>query len=216
MTIAVMTPMANPTVEVEMRKLLPAALPWVTGRLVSDATDSMARLVEYAETLPAQLRQFDSLPLSAVAFGCTGSSYLIDPARQAQIAAALPCPTIWATDAIAEKLAALGAKRIAVISPYPPALHAAGLKHWARAGFDVVFGARVEIGTSDTRAIYSLTSDAARGALLEAAATRPDTVLLSGTGMPTLDLVDLAGTPPVVSSNLCLAEAIARHAGDFA
>jgi maleate isomerase len=208
--------MANPTVEAEMRKLLPSALQWVTGRLVSDVTDSMARLIAYAETLPVQLRQFDSLPLEAVAFGCTGSSYLIDPERQAQIAAALPCPMIWATDAIAGKLAALGAKGIAVISPYPPVLHAAGLKHWARAGFDVVFSARVEIGTSDTRAIYALTSDAARGALSQALAAQPDVVLLSGTGMPTLDLVDPAGNPPVVSSNLCLAEAIARHAGDFA
>ena len=45
-------------------------------------------------------------------------------------------------------------------------------------------------------------------ALAAAKAAKPDAVLLSGTGMPTLALLDAAGEPPVLSSNQCLAAAM--------
>ncbi|ANY21075.1 Maleate isomerase [Tsuneonella dongtanensis] len=214
MTAAVLTPMANPTVEAEFRALLPPTLPWVTGRLVSDEPDSMKRLVAYAEGMAGAMRQFDSLALSAVAFACTGSSYLVGRERQAELDEAISVPVIWATDAIERRLAMLGARRIAVVSPYPPELHASGLTYWRKGGLEIVFDARVDIGSADTRAIYALGSDAANEALESARAARPDAILLSGTGMPTLPLLDPDGTPPVVSSNLCLADALVAAVGD--
>ncbi|MFN6934736.1 MAG: hypothetical protein ACK4NZ_06250 [Tsuneonella sp.] len=214
MTAAVLTPMANPTVEAEFRALLPPTLPWVTGRLVSDEPDSMKRLVAYAEDLAGAMRQFDSLTLSAVAFACTGSSYLVGRERQVELNDAVSVPVLWATDAIERRLAMLGAQRIAVVSPYPTDLHASGLAYWREGGLEVVFETRVDIGSADTRAIYALGSDAAHDALQSARTANPDAILLSGTGMPTLPLLDPAGTPPVVSSNLCLADALAASVGD--
>lgn len=210
MTAAVLTPMANPTVEAEFRRLLPSEFAWVTGRMVSREADPMRRLVAYAEELGQSLAQFDSLPLSAIAFACTGSSYLIGDARQRAIAATLPVAVIWAADAIADRLAALGARRIAVVSPYPPALHDTGLAHWRGHGLEIVSDERVEIGSTDTRAIYALTPAQAVVAVRNAKAAKPDAVLLSGTGMPTLDLLAPDGDPPVISSNLCLADALVR------
>ena len=67
---------------------------------------------------------------------------------------------------------------------------------------------RVEIGSADTRAIYGPSTGAAHDALAAAKAAKPDAVLLSGTGMPTLALLDAAGEPPVLSSNQCLAAAM--------
>jgi hypothetical protein len=72
----------------------------------------------------------------------------------------------------------------------------------------VIHDARVEIGTRDTRAIYALGEAAAEEALRNAVEAEPDVVLLSGTGMPTTSLLDPDGRPPVLSSNLCLAEAM--------
>lgn len=212
MTVGVLTPMANPTVEAEFRQILPAELHWVTARLVSDIADPLERLRAYAEEVGDTLRDFDVLPLAAVAFACTGSSYLIGRDREAEIAAALPAPLLWATDAILYELAVRSARRIAVVSPYPPALHAAGLAYWRAAGLDVVHAARVDIGSADTRAIYGLGADAARDAVATARSTGCDAVLLSGTGMPTLAHVDPDGSPPVLSSNLCLARALIRAA----
>jgi maleate isomerase len=216
MTIAVLTPMANPTVEAEFRALLPRDFSWVTGRLVSAEPDPLQRLIAYAEGISGSLRQFDTMKLAAVAFACTGSSYLIGRAREEELASQLPVPVLWAAAIIRERLAALGARRIAVISPYPSNLHDAGLTYWREAGFEVIHDARVEIGSSDTRAIYALGAAAAVEALARAVEARPDAVLLSGTGMPSLSLVSAESTPPILSSNLCLGEAMVAAAGDGA
>lgn len=209
---AILTPMANPTVEAEMRRLLPPQFDWVTGRLVSAETDSQARLVAYAEDVAASLAQFGTMPLSLIGFACTASGYLIGAERERAIGDALGVPIIWATQAIRSRLTAMGASRIAIVSPYPEPIHKAGLAYWRAAGLEVIHAERVEIGSTDTRAIYALGADAAASAIARARAVQPEAILLSGTGMPTLDHLAPEGDPPVVSSNHCLAQALIRAA----
>ena len=195
-----------------MRYLLPSSLPYVTGRLVSPEADSYDRLRAYAEGIVASLDQFGGMALSRIGFACTGSGYLIGRTREEEIAASLPVPIHWATHVILERLKEAGVRRLAIISPYPEQLHAAGLRYWQDAGQEIIFDTRIDIGTEDTRGIYALEQDAARGALANALATRPDAVLISGTGMPSLGLLAPEGQPPVFSSNYCLAWAlIAAH-----
>ncbi|NVE95002.1 maleate cis-trans isomerase family protein [Altererythrobacter lutimaris] len=206
--IAVLTPMANPTVEREFRALLPPQCDYVVGRLVSQHKDSEARLRAYAEELPHMLEQFGGLALSGVAFACTASSYLLGRAREDAIARELDLPLLWAAGAVRETLEGLSARKIAVISPYPESIHAAGLEYWRDSGIKVAFEARLEIGSDDTRAIYNLDGSESKGAISKARECQPDAILLSGTGMPTLANIDPSGAPPIISSNLCLAGAM--------
>ena len=206
--IGLLTPMANPTVEREMRRLLPHDVNYVVGRLTSNETDSVARLRAYAEHLAGALEQFGGMPLSALAFACTASSYLVGRAGEDRIGATLHLHVLWAARSIVDTLAKRGARRIAVVSPYPEAIHRAGLEYWSAAGFEIMSDERLEIGSTDTRAIYALASTDARAAVTRASATGCDAVLISGTGMPSLDLIAPEGLPPVVSSNHCLASAM--------
>lgn len=206
---ALLTPQENPTVEREMRALLPPGADYVTGRLVSAEPDATERLHAYAHEMPAMMAQFGKLRFDAVLFACTGSSYLISRGAEAAIAARVAAPVIWATAAIRAEMARRGARRIAIISPYPSALHDAATAYWRVAGFEVAFDARVETGSADTRAIYTLTGDEAAGAIAAARAAAPDLILLSGTGMPTLAALRPDATIPVISSNYCLARAAA-------
>ncbi len=204
------TPQANPTVEAELAILLPRDCTLLATRLTSSAPSLADRLVAYIETLDAALGAYDELRPDAFGFACTGSSYLVGAAREAQLvkaaSAAWGRPVVTACSAIAWALERLGARRIALVAPYPAELLAAGVAWWRAAGFQLTSVERVETGRADTRGIYALGADAADGAIVRARVEAPDVVLLSGTGMPSLAAIARAGQgPPVISSNLALA-----------
>ena len=208
--IALLSPMANPTVEREIRRLVPKECDYVVGRLVSEEGDSIARLRSYAERLPEHLRQFGGMNLSAVAFGCTASTYLLGTSAQKEIADSLNVPIFWAAEAVRNALSEFKGSKIAVISPYPEELHQAGLNYWREADIDVTFDRRIEIGSQDTRDIYELQGSVARDAISEARKLQVEAILLSGTGMPTIDAIAPEDKIPVISSNFCLARSMLR------
>lgn len=218
--IGIGTPQANPTVEAEMRIMLPPNALLQTTRLVSAAPESLDRLREYLWGLSDTLARYDTLRPAAFGFGCTGSSYLMPPGFQAAMLATLEArfgyPIVTATDAIAWQLRALGARRIALASPYRGALAAAALAFWQAEGFEVVEVREVETAIADTRGIYALGSADAAPVAAPLRALPVDAVLLSGTGMPSLRLIaDADGEPgpPLLSSNYCLAMRLCDVAG---
>ena len=212
-----LTPQANPTVEPEFRRLAPAGTELYVARLTSRGDDPRTRLIDYLERLPETLVQYDTLRLDAVAFACTGSSYLLGARREAEILASAQAtsgaPIETAAGAILKALEAIGARRILIVSPYPDWLRDAGIAFWREAGLEVAGTATVPIGRADTRGIYELqTANAA--SVFDGLDTRgADAVLVSGTGMPSLGLLRARRSqdPPVISSNLCLAWRLHQH-----
>ena len=77
--LGVLTPQANTTVEPEFSLLLPPATAMLTARLVSARPSLNDRLRDYVAGLDATCAQFANAPLGAIAFACTGSSYLVGP-----------------------------------------------------------------------------------------------------------------------------------------
>ncbi len=213
--VGIGTPQANPTVEMEMRRLLPADIEPLTTRLVSHAESSDERLIEYLEALPDYLRSFDTLPLQIFGFACTGSTYLVGKSREAEIVAAAEkefgYPIITAAEAIRRVIKSTGAERIALVAPYPKHLVDAGVAHWEATGFRVTALRRIDLGSMDTRLIYSLGSSDVLRELESLEIGAADCVLVSGTGVPTLNALAPAEERlgcPIVSSNLCLARAL--------
>jgi maleate isomerase len=218
--LGILTPQANTTVEPEMHALLGGAAGYsvITARLTSAAADSRARLVDYFDRLEATLAQFDVAPLAAAGFACTGSAYLVGRAdeekRLAAASRAAGYPVLSAAQAILAVLAELGAKRIALVSPYPQWLTAAAERYWRDAGIALAGVAAMPEELADTRGIYRLTTARVQALVAGLDVRGADAVLLSGTGMPTLRTIASAAPGlPVVSSNLCLARLLERSAG---
>ncbi len=215
--LGVATPQANPTVEPEIRALVPASIGVYATRLVHPAPRVEDRLDHYIRHMAEAVRSFGSMGIQAFGFGCTGSSYLagreLEDRLTAQAAGEARIPVITAAQAIRLALETLGVRRIALVSPYPEALAEAGYRYWDDAGIRVVAKRRVDLDLIDTHRIYELTSDDALEALRRVNSTDAEAIVASGTGMPTLRaLRALRGEAslPVLSSNLCLGWALVR------
>ena len=217
--VGIATPQANPTVEPELRALLPADIGVYATRLTHPSPRVEERIDHYVRHMPDAIRSFGSLRLAAFGFGCTGSSYRAGTALEDELtaAAARECalPVITAAQALRIALATLGARRIALVSPYPADLAEAGYRYWESAGLHISAKLRVDTEIRDTHRIYEMTSDDALAALRSIDLAGADCVVASGTGMPTLRALRTFRREcplPVLSSNLCLAWALTRAA----
>jgi len=203
--VGILTPQANTTVEAELGVLIPPGVGSAVSRLTCYDEDSKARLLGYFRNVVAAVRAFDTARPQVCLFACTGSTYLVGLEEEDRAFAALPARTVSAARAVLAALDALGAKRMALISPYPAWLTEACVAFWRGQGREIA-EVRSPLGDrSDTRRIYGLESRDALEQLRALAGVRADCVLITGTGMPTLGAIARApGSMPVLSSNLCL------------
>ncbi|WP_373293224.1 maleate cis-trans isomerase family protein [Micromonospora sonchi] len=206
--VGALVPPENPTVATELRALLPgdlgvhiAPLPVIPGTL-------RERLLGYNDALTATAGTMRAVQPDVAYFACTGSSYLVGPDRDAALHGAIEAAgagrALTAARAILETLAELERERVLVISPYPGWLTDLAVAHWGAAGLAVVDVRKVPAPNG----IYAITpGEVAR--LLRDLRPDPDAaVLLSGTGMPTVEAIAEVGDGlgvPVLSSSLAAA-----------
>lgn len=225
--VGVLTPQANTTVEPEFAILWPPGVAMINARLTSPKPTIEERLLDYLRDLPGAVSQFANAPIGAVAFACTGASYYAGPAEEdaivARMEAARGVPVITAGRAVRDALAALGARRIGLVSPYPDGLTRAGIGYWEACGFEVVRVSGSEMKEGVFHPIYAMDGAGAQAALEALDPAGLDAVVMLGTGMPTLRPI-LAhphlGGAPVLSCMLALAwrtvEALEVGAADAA
>jgi maleate cis-trans isomerase len=219
--VGLLVPQANTTVEAEFGILMPPGVAFISARLTSPQAGIADRMRDYIASLDTTIAQFANAPLGALALAVTGASYYTgveeEDAAVARIEDRLGVPVVTAARAVRDSLLALSARRIGLVSPYPPDVTAASAAYWAARGFEVARIAETRAPDGAFHPIYALGSDAAVAALDSLDATGLDAVVMLGTGMPVLRPIlarPALGAAPVTLSMLSLAwrvvEALAR------
>ncbi|MBZ0123937.1 MAG: aspartate/glutamate racemase family protein [Roseovarius sp.] len=155
--------------------------------------------------------------LAAVGYGCTSGATVIGPERVAGLIG-VAHPGVPVTDpmsAVVAALNALGAARIALVSPYVASVTGPMRAHMAENGIEVVRAVSFE--QREDRIVGRIAEASTLAAILAAAAGGGiDAVFASCTNLRTLGILDEAENRlgvPVVSSNAALMWHLARIAG---
>jgi maleate cis-trans isomerase len=188
--LGVLTPQANTTVEPELAILLPPRMAMLNARLTSPKPTVAERLVDYVDGLDAAVTQFANAPVGAIAFACTGASYLVGAAAEdaavARLEARTGVPFITAARAVCDAFRALGARRIGLVSPYPPDLTGASAAYWTSRGFTLGRIVAAAAPEAAFHPIYAMSAGSAAEALAGMAGAGVEAIIMLGTGMPTL------------------------------
>jgi len=210
--IGVLLPPGNPTVEPELSAMVPAGVTLHFGRLETPPSVGKAgehagmeeRVRAYREGLAGPTAALSQVRPALVLLAHTASSYALgygnEQALVDRIASLAGAPALLAAQAVLAALRHLGVKRLALGTPYPESISRQGKAYWEAAGFEIAGYHRLENVTD----IYAENEERAYELARRADAPEADAVLLSGTGLPTVAVLETLERDlgkPVLSSN---------------
>jgi maleate cis-trans isomerase len=210
--IGVLLPPGNPTVEPELSAMVPAGVTLHFGRLETPPSVGKAgehagmeeRVRAYREGLAGPTAALSQVRPAVVLLAHTASSYALgygnEQALVDRIASLAGAPVLLAAQAVLAALRHLGVKRLALGTPYPESISRQGKAYWEAAGFEIAGYHRLENVTD----IYAENEERAYELARRADAPEADAVLLSGTGLPTVAVLETLERDlgkPVLSSN---------------
>ena len=215
--IGFLVPPGNPTVEPEMTELAPAGVSVHFNRMSASGpagthTGQAERNRSQIASLDEATRILAMVAPQVIVLAHTATSYTLGQEAEAALIhrqeAAVNTRFITAFGSVQAALHWLGVRRIAYATPYDAELTEQGRAHLALHGFDVVGVARLE----GVRSIYEETIE--RAYIVGKQADRPEAqaVFLSGTGMPTLGMLqaleDDLGKPVISAASAMMWHAL--------
>src|SRR5216683_7851814 len=191
-----LVPPGNPTVEAEMVALAPTGVSLHFHRMVArgvpgslDGQDERNRMM--IDHLDESVELLAMVKPDIIVIAHTATSYHLGRAREAELLAHLSEASgtriVTAFGSVVAALERLGVRRLALGAPYSAETTAQGHAHLERHGFTVVRSENLK-GVAN---IYDETAERAYGLARMVDRPEAEAVFLSGTGMPTVSVLDM-------------------------
>lgn len=175
-----------------------------------------ARLVSEHVTLRAAVQALQTVSPEAVAYACTSGSFVAGRLGERAMCQAMTeageIPAVTTSGALLEALREVGARRVAVVTPYTKSVTDSLEDFLGEAGIEVT--GRSYLGL--TRQIWRVPYRDVVGMAREAVADRPDALFISCTNLPTYDVIPQLEAElrmPVLSANQVTVWAALRRVG---
>ncbi|MEX2642791.1 MAG: hypothetical protein WD270_05015 [Acetobacterales bacterium] len=205
--IGLIVPATNTNMEPECHRLAPPGVLVATTRLMLPGKQTMTPPDAMAANLDAAAAQLATCNLDMVAYGHTAGSFVM-PCDEivARVAGQTGTPAITAFQAVCAAVAAFGARRIAVGTPYMAFTNEMEVKHLAAHAIEVSAIRGLGLGeTMDERsAVGQVPAESAVRLARSVDSPDADLLFLSGTNFACLDTVplleSLLGKPVITST----------------
>ncbi|GAU68042.1 putative decarboxylase [Streptomyces sp. NBRC 110611] len=164
----------------------------------------LARLVSEHETLDAAVQALCAVSPQVICYACTSGSFVGGVAGERAMCAAMTqageVPSLTTSGALTEALREIGARRIALVTPYTKSVTDSLEDYLAEAGITVTGRAYLGLTRHIWKVPYRDVVDMARAAVVGAA----DALFISCTNLPTYDVIPQLEAElrmPVLSAN---------------
>ena len=198
--IGVIIPADNAVMEPEFHRLVPEGVSAHAARLKKCPRPEMP--IEALELV----KTFNETHVNLVAYMCAASSFVMGPKgnedlceKLSEVTGGLPCVT--ATTAMVDGLKAVGAKRVAVLSPHPPEIAEKLKEYLEESGFEIP--CMLALGL-EMPAINNTSPGDIYGHVRSMDLSNADAIFIAATNFRAIDVIEAIEADiglPVVSSN---------------
>lgn len=210
-TVGVILPSANTVMEPELASLAPEGVTFHGARTPVRGLPSQESLEEMAKGTETAALDLASAEVDLVLYGCTSGSFMTDGERlTARLETLTGIPVATTSQAVMAALRALGARKVALATPYRRFI-TEGEVAWLEAeGFGVTSAVDLDMGETEQerRGINRIPPEVCYRLGREADRPDADVLFLSCTAMASLPVVEALERDcgkPVVTSNLASA-----------
>ena len=200
----VLIPSTNTTVEIEYNRLLPPTLQANVGRLLSSGAGPFSPSLD--ADVDHQARLLGTAKVEVISLAQTSASLFADDYDATvtqRMSKGAGVPAITSAQAIGQAVRALGARRIALVSPYSqPVLERA--KHYYQAKYGLEVLALEGFAATDSYMIGKLGPENARDAFARIQQPEIEVLVVPGGNFPTMSFVpawEREFGKPVVTTN---------------
>ncbi len=207
--IGLIVPSTNTVNEPEFYRMAPAGVSVHCARLLTRGKTTQAAFDDMHDTTAEAAAQLGTAEVDVIAWGCTSGSFLTSRAHIEEMVteASGGIPALTTTTAIFEAFKALGAKRIAMGTPYVPFQNEGEVHCFSEEGFEVVSEYGLNLGETqeERRGIGRVPPESLSRLVRYVDRDDADLVFLSCTNLPTIAMIEVLEKEvgkPVLSSNL--------------